>query len=266
MKRVALIRAFARLRFVYAMLAGTFLLVTYGISVLIRPDFHFPGAVSHCVFMVSGVLPLAYVAYSMERYERGTFSDHRTIQENMKALEALTLVDGLTGVANRRAFDEALDREWKRAVRAESVVSLILFGIDAFKAYNDTYGHQGGDDALKKVAEVLAGTARRAADVVARYGGEEFVILFGSGCVDSGPDVAELVRARVEELAIPHSASPASDVVTISAGVATIAPKGNQNPSVMIDRADAALYEAKDSGRNCVCTRNGEDVPESEAQ
>ena len=166
--------------------------------------------------------------------------------------------DGLTGLNNRRRFDEYLEKEWKRSARTSNQISLILCDIDAYKAYNDTYGHLAGDDCLKKVARVLEHYTRRASDMAARYGGEEFVLLLPETSLVNATRIAEDIRLSIEELAEPHSASPISDHVTASMGVATIIPTRHQTPDTLIKLADDAMYAAKDGGRNRVVAINSE--------
>jgi len=179
----------------------------------------------------------------------------RDITERKKMeeeLELLSYLDGLTGVANRRRFDEALGLEWRRMKRDAKPLSLIMCDIDFFKAYNDTYGHQGGDESLKLVANTLNSVLGRAGDLVARYGGEEFaVILPGTDSLDA-KSLAEKMRLRVESLGIIHVSSQVSEVLTISLGVATTIPTRGSLPDELISAADQALYGAKKGGRNRV--------------
>ncbi|GAB4343267.1 MAG: PleD family two-component system response regulator [Desulfobulbaceae bacterium] len=169
-----------------------------------------------------------------------------------KVLERLSSLDGLTGVPNRRRFDEALKQEWQRAVRHSTALSLIMLDIDFFKLYNDTYGHQGGDDCLKKVARALEGAAKRETDVVARYGGEEFAVILPETGSKGAMEVAEALRIAVERENIPHESSKVSDHVTISVGVATWLPEKGSNPELLLAAADEALYRSKENGRNRV--------------
>jgi len=167
-------------------------------------------------------------------------------------LQRLSSLDGLTGVANRRQFDETLEQEWQRASRTNMPLSLIFADIDFFKRYNDHYGHQAGDDALKKVATVLKKSVHRPADLVSRYGGEEFVMILPDTLQDGAVAVANKVLQSVRNLNIPHSNAEDSDRVTLSIGVATLNPKENQKPEILVEAADKALYRAKETGRNHV--------------
>jgi len=177
-----------------------------------------------------------------------------------KLLEAewrrLSRMDGLTGIYNRRAFDEVIDREHRRALRDAGPISLALIDIDAFKKFNDNYGHQRGDDALKQVAAVLSRECARGGDHVARYGGEEFAIVMANTGYDGAMTAAERVRKSVESIAIKHDYNPAAPVVTISTGVCTVIPSEEIPTEVLIKHADERLYEAKESGRNRVCGIN----------
>jgi diguanylate cyclase (GGDEF)-like protein len=169
-----------------------------------------------------------------------------------RALARLSSLDGLTGVANRRAFDEAFEVEWRRCARAGLPLSLVLADIDHFKAFNDTYGHQGGDGCLQRVAATLGRSAARAGELVARYGGEEFVVLLPGTPRAGAVALADTLRGRVESLAIPHASSASAAVVTLSAGVATAWPGDGGSPADLLQAADRALYVAKRAGRNRV--------------
>ena len=174
------------------------------------------------------------------------------LEEANQKLERLSFLDGLTNIANRRRFDEFLHIEWRRAAREAAPLSVILADIDFFKAYNDTYGHEAGDEILKKVAGALAVTVNRPADLVARYGGEEFVVALPGTDAAGALVLAERLRAAVEALAVAHSTSRAAAHVTISVGVATTIPERGAAPEALVAAADQALYEAKHDGRNRV--------------
>ncbi|MBT4713448.1 MAG: diguanylate cyclase [Candidatus Marinimicrobia bacterium] len=169
-----------------------------------------------------------------------------------KRLEELSRVDGLTGIANRRRLDEELDREWKRMLREKRPLSVVLCDIDHFKLYNDTYGHQGGDECLIRVANAIRESVNRPGDLTARYGGEEFCLVLPETSGLGALQIAELVRKNVSEMNLEHKSSPVADRVTLSLGVATLIPDLGSQPSVLLEGADRALYQAKGNGRNRV--------------
>jgi two-component system chemotaxis family response regulator WspR len=170
------------------------------------------------------------------------------VNEELRRLAAL---DGLTGIANRRRFDEALQTEWQRGRRNGSPLALLLGDVDHFKLYNDGLGHPAGDLCLKKTAAVLTGQLKRPADLAARYGGEEFALLLPDTDLTGGLRVAEACRAALAQLALPHPGAP-SGFVTMSLGVACMLPGGDSPADDLVARADAALYAAKRGGRNRV--------------
>ncbi len=177
----------------------------------------------------------------------------RRLEALARELRQLSAEDGLTGIANRRHFDQVLLREWRRATRGRYPLTLVLLDLDYFKDFNDRYGHQAGDECLREVGQVLRAHCRRSGDMAARYGGEEFaVVLPGTGREDAR-EVAARICADVQALAIPHETSPSGPVVTVSAGVASVVPDRNGAPADLIELADGALYRAKGSGRNRVC-------------
>jgi diguanylate cyclase (GGDEF)-like protein len=173
------------------------------------------------------------------------------LEEANRRLEQLSITDALTGLANRRRFNEALAAEWVRARRAGEPVGLALIDIDHFKLYNDHYGHQGGDSCLRAVAATMRDALRSSTDLVARYGGEEFVLLLPATDTTGTVTVAERVRAAVEALKAPHVKS-GHGIVTVSIGVIAFVPTQDTTAEQLIEQADAALYEAKRSGRNRV--------------
>lgn len=181
-------------------------------------------------------------------------TERKKAEENLAeanaTLERIARVDGLTQVANRRSFDESLQREWKRLARDQKPFSMILCDIDFFKRYNDTYGHQGGDTCLQKVAWALNGAAMRPADLVARYGGEEFAFLLPGTDLEGARIVASRALEAVAELKIEHSASTVSANVSISVGIACMNPHPDINPAELVAAADRALYASKEQGRN----------------
>lgn len=178
---------------------------------------------------------------------------HLTLKRQSDAMRELTLTDALTGIANRRSFNDAFDNEWRRCVRSGTPLSVIMIDIDHFKNYNDAYGHQAGDHCLQQVANAMRHCAGRPPDMLARYGGEEFVVLLPNVEASGAETVAQRILLEVRRLAIPHRMSTVSDIVTVSIGAATQAPSEGGNPEMLIRTADSLLYEAKKSGRNRYC-------------
>ena len=172
------------------------------------------------------------------------------LDEYNQKLEALSITDGLTGLANRRHFDETLAQEYSRHARSEAALSLILLDIDYFKAFNDTYGHVKGDDCLRAVAGVIAGCTNRTMDLAARYGGEEFACILPETDLGGAIAIAENIRHSIQALAIPHKGSMVADAVTASLGVTTVRYIAQQSVEDILSQVDALLYLAKSSGRN----------------
>ncbi len=173
------------------------------------------------------------------------------LEEQNRALERMSVQDGLTGVANRRHFDDKLERAWRRSLRDGTPVSLVMIDVDHFKLYNDLFGHPGGDDGLRAVAKALAGVIHRPDDVLARYGGEEFSAILPATDSAGATQVAEAMRLAVSSLGIPHPKS-GSGRMTISLGVGTMVPTAAATPTALIELADSRLYEAKRGGRDRV--------------
>lgn len=165
-------------------------------------------------------------------------------------LSVLSNQDGLTQLANRRSFDEALELEWEKAWRSQSPIGVILCDVDYFKSYNDTYGHAKGDECLRKVGGVLKRSVKRSFDTAARYGGEEFIVLLPNTNVAGAMVVAQRIRADIEAMQIEHQGSQVSPFVTLSLGVSSIIPSSTITPKAWLEVADAGLYEAKQTGRN----------------
>jgi diguanylate cyclase (GGDEF)-like protein len=201
------------------------------------------------VFLVIGLIAYIVAARHLERNSRLAFLEGRLITE-------LAQHDSLTGTKNRRVFDEHLYRLWQRAVDHEQGIAIVLIDIDYFKAYNDRYGHQAGDQALRGVAQALRKFVRQPADILARYGGEEFALVLYDADIRKAREVADQMRRAVAELNIEHHGSSTGRRVTISLGVAAVVPNVNRSPRGALQLADEALYEAKVRGRNRVEIRD----------
>lgn len=181
-----------------------------------------------------------------------TLRDMTPLKSAQAELERLAVHDGLTGIVNRRGFDDKLEREWGRAIRDAQSIGLLMIDVDNFKRYNDHYGHHGGDQCLKEVAHVLSKEALRPADTAARYGGEEFAVILPSIDMHGAGKVAERVRQSIEALGIAHAGNGDLGIVTASIGVVAVSPREGMKAEELILRADKALYQAKRDGRNRV--------------
>lgn len=174
----------------------------------------------------------------------------RDLQQANRELDLLSMVDQVTGLANRRRFDEALNDEWRRGIRSGAPLALVMIDVDFFKAFNDSYGHQPGDLCLRYVCSAIRSVVRRPGDLVARYGGEEIAALLPNSTLAGARVLAESMRKAVEGLNIPHAGSTVSRWVTVSAGVAFLVPVATVPPAELVAQADRALYRAKEEGRN----------------
>ena len=199
-------------------------------------------------YMAQAERDAAYQA--LRDLQRQLEDSNAQLEESNRELQRLSSLDGLTGIANRRQFDKMLDQEWQRALRNCSDLSLIMIDIDYFKLFNDTYGHQAGDDCLKTVALALDRIVHRPSDVVARYGGEEFALVLPETDSEGALRVAEKMRDAIARLSVRHEASKVADRISLSIGVATLSPRGSDNPDILLAAADDALYRAKHAGRN----------------
>jgi diguanylate cyclase (GGDEF)-like protein len=204
--------------------------------------------------LVSANLKLQAQAEEMDIKNRELNETRQKLEQRNRDLERLSALDTLTHIANRRRFDAVLRQEWRRAVRDEWPISLLFCDIDYFKRFNDTYGHQAGDDCLVRVAQAMEETLNRPADLVARYGGEEFIALLVDTDLEGARMLAERMRRRIEELRVEHRASSVCGYLTVSLGAATVVPDATLRPEDLVDLADRALYASKAAGRNRVCT------------
>lgn len=205
---------------------------------------------------LGSTITLSIVAL-IERQERFAFLQellvaHQTVELDRlnRALDKMSREDPLTALANRRAFDDALNREWERARREQQSIALLYMDVDFFKLYNDTYGHNIGDVCLRRVGQTLKQALRRPADLAARYGGEEFVVLLPNTNAEGAIDVAQRIIKHIDALALPHSRSKAASHVTLSIGITFTIPQKQQTLTEFLAKADAALYKAKEHGRH----------------
>lgn len=186
-----------------------------------------------------------------EAYRALRESQQQLLDTNL-VLQRLIKSDGLTGLANRRYFDEYLEIEWSRALRDQSELSLLMIDVDYFKAYNDQHGHVAGDEVLRRVGESLRGSCTRASDLAARYGGEEFAVIMPGTAAGGARLQAEKIRRAVEAMGIPHDLPKTGSPISVSIGIATIRPSVEHDPLSLVIKADEGLYLAKHSGRNQV--------------
>ena len=229
------------------LIAATIALSSHVIEIrLLRPMRHLTLAASR---LSEGELDARVDMKRIKIREMRTLGD--TLNAMARILEKLALTDSLTAVANRRHFDQMVSGEVKRAGRLKKGLALLLVDVDKFKDYNDFYGHGAGDLCLKRIAQALKNTARRPGDLVARYGGEEFAILLPDTDEDGAVTIATELLATIRGLAIPHAAWERG-MVTISIGVAVALPPLPIDPVLLVERADQALYAAKQAGRDCV--------------
>ena len=176
-------------------------------------------------------------------------------------LQRLSALDGLTGIPNRRRFDDVVQTEWRRNARASSPLALAMIDVDCFKQYNDHYGHLAGDDCLRRIATALQNALKRPGDMLARYGGEEFVAILPSTPIAGGLLIAQNLRDSVRELGLTHEYTGGEKIVTVSIGVAAITPDYVATPATLIEAADEMLYKAKTSGRNQVHGKRCDNSP-----
>ena len=174
------------------------------------------------------------------------------VLELHKRLEMLSMTDGLTGIANRRMFDERFEAEWNDARRSRKPISLVALDIDFFKQFNDGYGHVKGDECLQQIARALKSIARRPRDLAARFGGEEFIVLLPDTSADAAMEIARACAPAIRDLHIPHAGSSVGDEVTASLGVGTTQVKPDAQAIAFLESVDHALYAAKAAGRNCI--------------
>jgi two-component system chemotaxis family response regulator WspR len=219
------------------------------------------GANDYLVKLPEPIELIARIRYHSRSFQMQLQRDeaHRALRESQQQLMETNLVlqrlmnsDGLTGLSNRRHFDEYLEMEWRRAMREQSQLSLLMIDVDYFKAFNDSFGHLKGDEVLHQVADSIRGGCSRPSDLPARYGGEEFAMVLPSTSSGGARLVAEKIRRAVEALHIPHTSPAEGSVLTVSIGLATMLPQQGEEHRLLIQSADRALYQAKNAGRNQV--------------
>lgn len=254
---------FSRLLFWNAVKFTVVNFISINFLLLLEPDSSLTLLIAHNYIFITGCTLLLTNNFFMEYAERQEYLQDLIINienqqlENINGhLHQLANQDGLTGLANFRHFDNMLNAEWSRGLRYKYPVALLMLDFDHFKALNDTYGHQKGDDCLQKIACVLRSFARRPGDLAARYGGDEFVVLLVDADEKNARRIAEEIRVAILELKLPNINSPVIPYVSLSIGVATLTPDTALEPNLLFKKADDALYLSKQQGRNCVATYN----------
>jgi diguanylate cyclase (GGDEF)-like protein len=229
-------------------------------------DPNFGYDIEHKIIRKGGEVGFVRVRFFIEKDEAGMAvrnhginQDITELKRNEEALlhlnhqlKVLSTSDGLLGIANRRYFDVRLDEEWKRAIREEKSLALLMIDVDNFKHYNDTYGHQAGDGCLQAVSQAAQSALKRPSDLLARYGGEELAVILPNTDLAGAVSVAQAVQRSLVERHIPHDGLPTRDLLTVSIGAAMMRPHEKTNPDMLIAAADRALYAAKETGRDRV--------------
>lgn len=254
----------ARVRFIWATLTGWLIVAAYEVLTLsvLRIPPHV--TLTHNFFFIGSNILGMFACYSIERYARREFvmarllreeedkvrRTNQELNEKNEELRGLADIDDLTRIPNRRMFDQELKRGWRRMLRTSRPLTILLCDVDRFKAFNDAYGHQAGDECLVKIARAVADSARRPGDYAARYGGEEFAVILQDTNIEGAQHVAERICLTVRNLAIPHAGSAVAKHVTISVGAASIQPTHEGEPETAVRKADECLYQAKGEGRD----------------
>lgn len=229
----------------------------------VKRDAFLAGANDYLVKLPDTIELIARIRYHSHAYVvqlqrdeayRALRKSQQELMESNLELQRLTNVDGLTGLSNRRYFNDYMESEWNHAIRTKTPLSVLMIDIDHFKQYNDCYGHLAGDEVLQTVADRVRRSFRRSTDLAARFGGEEFVVILPLAAAADLQDMAEMVVRDVAGLNLPHKGSTSGERVTISVGGATIVPNRDDKPFALIEAADKALYEAKRAGRNRAVT------------
>jgi diguanylate cyclase (GGDEF)-like protein len=227
-----------------ALITNVLMIAGHGIALACMGES--PGSVLYYVSVLTITAAVGAFGYSgVEKQLRTSFLERGLMSE-------MAARDGMTGLKNRRAFDDHFPRMWQQGLRDRRSLALLLIDVDHFKAYNDHYGHQAGDHALRRVAQVVQSFARRPLDMAARYGGEEFVLALFDMTGEYVQETAEELRKAIFALQIPHEDSPTAPFVTVSVGISVVRPKIGRSPEGAVQLADESLYSAKHGGRNCV--------------
>lgn len=235
---------FLGLTFRGSLLCSAATIVTYVVAANLF-DMPHATAMHSYILLAAGVAACVIAVWHLEKVSRKSFLEGKIIRE-------LAQRDALTGTRNRRVFDEHLESIWQQALTNQCSMAIVIIDIDHFKAYNDYYGHQAGDQALRRVAQAAQKVIRRPSDILTRYGGEEFAAILYEIDTPQALEIAERIRSAVNDLGLEHRTSRTANRVTISAGVAVVEPTSNRSPGGAVQLADQALYEAKVKGRNRV--------------
>lgn len=249
-----------RTPFAYSLRISVIVILLHNITLMAVVQVSAIETITHNIMLFSAAGIALLANYLLETNERRAFLQTLLVQrqkteleEVNTRLERLSVEDPLTGLANRRRFETMLDEEWRRCLRQELPLAVTMVDVDSFKLYNDTYGHQAGDECLARIAQELQLFARRPGDCVARFGGEEFVIVWPGATGDEAYTEMQKLIEQIRGLRIRHHVSPVADIVTVSAGIASCVPRSDDSPFRLVRDADMALYHAKRHGRNrCV--------------
>jgi len=249
----------SRLQFRPALLVAIVLWVFLTLTLFFDPTLGSYSRTSHHFLFICASILTLLANYHIENFSRRDYLQRRLLALEKQNLEEVNLhlhhlahQDVVSGISNRRGFNVLIDREWRRAQRFNYPIAMIIADIDYFKEFNDSYGHQKGDECLRSVGKILAAQTKRPGDLAARYGGDEFILVLMGTNLEEVHVIAETIEKEIKKLAIPHEASTAADIVTLTMGVASLVPARDDAPIHLINQADKALYQGKIKGRACV--------------